>query len=498
MEPVLLDDEKPVDKGLKGSAIGLLSSTIIGLAATAPAYSLTATLGFVVIAVGLHAPAIMFLAFFPMMSIAVAYAELNKVDPDCGTSFTWAAKAFGPRTGWVAGWASTAASVIAMAYLAGVAGSYFFLLFGANGLATQHNWTTVVGVAIVLFMTYICYRGIQISVRIQYVLFAIEAVLLIVFSVVALAKVYSGHAPTGSLHPSITWFNPATSGGLHPFATGLILALFIYWGWDSAVSVNEETTNRRHNPGRAAIFATLTLLAIYILTSVAAQAYGGVGVNGLGLSNPVGAVDVLANLGQSVLGGSLNKLLILATLSSAIGALQTGILPTARTTLAMSTYRALPEAFSRMSAKYESPSVSTFFIGGSTAAIFLLLNAVDKGNIMADSILCIGLLISFYYGLVGFTCAWHFRRELGTSTNNLILKGIIPMFGALVLALAFFYSATQMWKPDYGYTSFHGVGGVFIFGVGTLVLGVGTMLVYSIARPEFFRKDFQFPQAFDA
>ena len=42
---------EPVDKGLKGSAVGLLSSVVIGLAATAPAYSVTATLGFIVIAV---------------------------------------------------------------------------------------------------------------------------------------------------------------------------------------------------------------------------------------------------------------------------------------------------------------------------------------------------------------------------------------------------------------------------------------------------------------
>ena len=103
MEQVVLDDERPVDKGLKGSAIGLLSSTIIGLAATAPAYSLTATLGFVVIAVGLHAPAIMLLAFFPMMSIAIAYAELNRVDPDSGARFTCAGKTFGTRLGWLAG-----------------------------------------------------------------------------------------------------------------------------------------------------------------------------------------------------------------------------------------------------------------------------------------------------------------------------------------------------------------------------------------------------------
>jgi amino acid transporter len=116
-----------------------------------------------------------------------------------------------------------------MAYLASIAGSYFFLLFGANGVARGHGWTTVVGTVIVLGMTYICYRGIQISARLQYFLFGIEAVLLIVFSLVALVKVYSGHAPAGSIHPSISWFNPLSSGGLHAFATGLILALFIYW-----------------------------------------------------------------------------------------------------------------------------------------------------------------------------------------------------------------------------------------------------------------------------
>jgi amino acid transporter len=496
-DKALLTPERPVHKGLKTSAIGLLSSTIIGLAATAPAYSVTATLGFVVIVVGLNAPAIMLLAFFPMMAIAVAYAQLNRADPDCGTSFTWATKAFGPRVGWVAGWAATAASVIAMAYLASVAGSYFFLLFGATDLATNHNWTTVVGLLIVLVMTYVCYRGIQMSARIQYVLFGIEAVLLVVFSAVALVKVYSGQAPTGSLHPSIAWFNPMGSGGLRPFATGLLLALFIYWGWDSSVSVNEETTDRRRNPGRAAIFATLTLLGIYLLTSVAAQAYGGGGASGLGLANPDGAVDVLANLGQSVLGGTLNKLLILATFSSAIGALQTGILPTARTTLAMSTYGALPPAFGRMNHKYQSPSVSTLFIGGATATVFVLLTYISDGSIQADSILCIGLLIAFYYGLVGFTCAWHFRGELRRSSQDLLLKGVIPLFGAIVLAFAFVYSAIQMWQPDYGLTSFHGIGGVFLLGVGTLVLGLLVMFVYSVARPEFFTKGCALPQGLD-
>src|ERR1700759_1586242 len=91
-------------KGLKRGTVGVLSSIVIGIASTAPAYSLAATLGFVVMVVGVKAPAIMLLAFVPMYFVAVAYAELNKIDPDCGTTFTWAARAFGPRTGWLGGW----------------------------------------------------------------------------------------------------------------------------------------------------------------------------------------------------------------------------------------------------------------------------------------------------------------------------------------------------------------------------------------------------------
>jgi amino acid transporter len=481
-------DHDPADKGLRGSAIGLVSSVVIGLAATAPAYSITATLGFVVIVVGLHAPAVLLLAFFPMMAIAVAFAQLNRDDPDCGTTFTWGTKTFGPWVGWMGGWGMTFAAVIAMAYLAGIAGQYFFLFFGADDLAASRGWVALVGVAIVALMTGVCYRGIRISARLQFVLFGIEAVMLVLFSIVALVKVYSGHAPAGSTHPAASWLNPFDTGGFNAFTAGLLLALFIYWGWDSSVSINEETTDRHVNPGRAAVIATLALLGLYMLTAFAAQAYGGGGAKGLGLANENTATDVLATLGASALGSTLNKLLVLATFSSAIGALQTGILPAARTTLAMSTYRALPSAFGRMSGRYQSPTVSTFFIGGSTIVLFLLGTFIAGGRIQFDSISAIGLLIAFYYGLVGFTCVWYFRHDLRRSGRDLLLKGLIPLAGAVVLTFAFAKSAWEMRKADYGYTSFHGVGGVFLLGVGTLVVGALVMLAYAAARPDFFRR----------
>ena len=93
------------DKGLKSNAVGLLSSIVIGVASTAPAYSLAVTLGLVtaVAGIGLKSPAIMIVSFIPMIFIASSYYYLNKVDPDCGTTFSWVTRAIGPRTGWVTG-----------------------------------------------------------------------------------------------------------------------------------------------------------------------------------------------------------------------------------------------------------------------------------------------------------------------------------------------------------------------------------------------------------
>jgi hypothetical protein len=62
MQPV----EESRDKGLKTGALGLVSSVVIGVASTAPAYSLAATLFFVV-AVGLKAPLVAVLAFVPTL-----------------------------------------------------------------------------------------------------------------------------------------------------------------------------------------------------------------------------------------------------------------------------------------------------------------------------------------------------------------------------------------------------------------------------------------------
>ncbi|MCX5284687.1 APC family permease [Streptomyces sp. NBC_00198] len=488
------------DKGLKGGALGLFSSTVIGLASTAPAYSLAATLGVIVGIVGFQSPIIIVLAFVPMFLIAYGYKELNRADPDCGTTFTWASRAFGPRTGWLGGWGIVAADIIVMANLAQIAGAYGFQLIGADGLAQNTFWVTFVGVVWIALMTLICYIGIELSANLQKALLTIEIVVLVLLAVTALVKVYGGTAPAVSSEVSWSWFNPFEINSFDDLTKSILAGVFIYWGWDTAVSVNEETADRDRTPGRAAVISTVILLLVYLMVTTSAQSFAGVGDKGIGLGNPDNSGDVLSSLGAEVFGTGgwgqvATKLLIVMVLTSAAASTQTTILPTARTTLSMAAFKAIPQRFARIHPRFLTPTWSTVGMGIASIAFYVMLTQVSE-NVLADSIGSVGLMIAFYYGLTGFACVWYYRRVLTRNPRDLWTRGIMPGLGGAML-LYFFINACIVYSAaDYGSTSWTlpfpphwQLGGVFVTGIGALLVGAVLMLGYGAFRPAFFRKE---------
>ena len=78
----------------------------------------------------------------------------------------------------------------------------------------------------------------------------------------------------------------------------LLLAVFIYWGWDSGVAVNEESEDPAEGPGKAAVISTILLVLIYVVVTAGAQSFHGVGF----LTNEANQEDVLNALGSGVLG----------------------------------------------------------------------------------------------------------------------------------------------------------------------------------------------------
>ena len=155
-------------------------------------------------------------------------------------------------------------------------------------------------------MTWICYVGIELSAHVQYALLGIEAVMLVASRSSRSCGSGPGTVPPPRSRRRGRGSTRSRSPSPSALADGVLLAVFIYWGWDTAVSVNEETKDRAHTPGRAAVLSTLLLLAIYSMVTVAAQAFSGIGDTGIGLGNPDNAGDVLSVLGHAVFGSSVS------------------------------------------------------------------------------------------------------------------------------------------------------------------------------------------------
>jgi amino acid transporter len=477
------EDFAPGKKGLKADALGYASNLVIAIASTAPAYSLAATLGFIVAVggVGVHAPAVLIVSFIPILFVSVGYRFFNLADPDAGTTFAWVTRGFGPQLGWINGWAIFLADIIVMASLSVIASNYTFLLFDSH--ANPSNFWLIVGSVVwIAVMTWICYRGIELSARIQTLLLSLEIFTLALFVVVALIKVYA-NSPAHSIHVSASWFNPFDLGW-GALIDGVLLGIFIYWGWDSGVAVNEESRDRNRGPGKAAVVSTLILLLIYVAVSSAAQAYHGPAF----LSG--NSADVLNALGGNVFGSPLDKLLIISVLTSASASTQTTILPTARTTLSMARWKAIPEAFGRVHPRFMTPTFSTLLMGGLSILWTIALLAFNPNqDVLGDTISALGFAVCFYYGFTGLACAVYYRRELFKSVRNFFLAGLIPVIGGIMMGYVAIKAYTYYNTAGNNYSKpFIGIETPIFVGIGGLIVGVILMLAAWPFFPQFFHR----------
>ncbi|MFH9616158.1 APC family permease [Streptomyces pratensis] len=482
------------EKGLGGNSVGLMGSAVLGISTVAPVYCLTSTLGSTAGEVGVQMPAVFLAGFLPMLLVAFAYRELNKAVPDCGTSFTWTVKAFGPRLGWMCGWGLVIATIIVLSNLAGVATSYFWLLAGevtGNESVAALDDSKPVHILTCLLLiaaaTAISYRGMTATKGLQYTLVALQLVVLAVFVAMAVQKAGAGDFAATSTDFSWSWLNPFAIQSFAAFTAGLSLSIFMFWGWDTCLTANEETTGAERTPGRAALIAMVVLVGSYLATGIAAQMAVGTGDSGLGLANPETSDNVFAALAGPVMGPGLGVLLFLAVLASAAASLQTTFIPVARTVLAMASYEALPASYAEVHPRFRTPGRATVVAGAATGVFYTVMTLVSE-HVLVDTIYALGLMICFYYALTAFACVWYFRADLTRSARDLVFKGLFPVVGGILLAAVFGKTLYDMWDPAYGSgSSVLGVGSVFVIGVGLLLLGVVLMETVRRRSPAFFR-----------
>ncbi|WP_136036500.1 APC family permease [Microbacterium sp. K35] len=479
-------------KGLSAGTVGLIGAVVIGISCIAPAYTFTAAVGPTASEVGAQIPAIILVGFIPMLLVAFGYRELNNRMPDSGTSFTWAARAFGPWVGWMAGWGLVVATILVLSNLAGVAVDFLFLLLsqitGNAGIADLAGVTWInIGVCLLFMLgaTWVSYRDMQTTQKLQYWLVGFQILVLVFFAVAAIAQAVSGNG--FDYQPfDLNWFNPFAISSFSAVAAGLSLSIFIFWGWDVTLTMNEETKDPEKTPGRAATVTVLTIVSLYLLLAVAMIMFAGVGTGELGLGNGDIQENVFFHLSGPIL-GPLAFLVSLAVLTSSASSLQSTFVGPARTLLAMGHYGALPKSFAKVSPRFFTPGYATIVSAIVASAFYAVMRVVSEDTLW-DTILTLGMMICFYYGITAFACVWYFRKQWFDSARNVFFTFLFPLVGGIILAILFFTTLIDSMDPAYGSGSeIGGVGIVFILGMLIIVVGIAVMIWNAIRRPAFFR-----------
>ncbi len=472
--------------GLKANAIGFVDAVVIGLNATSPAYSLAAVIGPIAALVGVYAPGVLIASFVPMALIATAFLYLNRVDQDCGTTFSWVTRAMGPWFGWIGGWAITMTGVLVIGSLADVGVSFTMLTFGADDAAANAWIRMPLAILVILVMTWICVVGTDVSAKLQNALIVAQVVALVIFAAVALFRAYDGSAGAEftSIDPSLSWLNPFGAGG-SALTSGLLLGVFAYWGWESAVNLSEETTDGDSAPGRAGLLSTFILLVSYVSVAFAVVAFAGTGW----LDANAGEEEfVFAYLAEGAL-GSWDWVLLFAVATSAFASTQTTIIPASRTGLSMARRHALPARFGHIHPQHRTPNVSTWWVAGIAIVWYVGIYQVSA-NALFDSLTALSLLIAFYYSLTGVACAIYYRRHLLESAKNLVLIGIGPVAGAILLSWLLVLSIRDMADPVNSYSgqAWLGVGPPLVIGVAIFLVGFAIMLFWRIKDGRFWQE----------
>ncbi|MBL8499061.1 MAG: APC family permease [Nitrosomonas sp.] len=473
-------------KGLKKGSVSKSAAVTIGLAATAPAYSLTGALGYGASQSGYQLPIVFILSVIPMFFVALSYKHLTTSAPDSGTVFTWGTKAIGPRFGWFGGWALLLASV-----LAGVAATQIIV----DALAIILNMTETplwfhFGVAIlfILSTTYLTALGAEESSRTTMILTMTQYGGLIALAAVLYMQVLQGNAVHTAEPMSLEWFNPFAISSFHAFLNGFLVALFIFWGFDASLAMSEETNGSAEQAGRSGIIAMIITVATYVVFATAALAYAGIDAHDNSSLTFKDNIDsIITVLATSMIGAKGTFVAALIIAISAFSATMSTIMPAARAALAMATYRAIPRKFSSVNEATQTPRFATWTIGLMTLVIYITLSLISE-SIVKDSIHSVSIAVCTYYTVAALSCVLYFHRTAFNHWHTTISQVILPSIAAIILIAVGIIQAWNMMDPSYGSSgSIAGIGTVFLIGVVALLFGVPLMVVWNLREPKFFR-----------
>lgn len=431
---------------LAANSLSIGESIIMGMAGAAPAFSVSAATTALVAAVHTLAPASVLYCGIIMFGITLSFIHLNKLKVNAGASYAWVSEIFGRHLGFFAGWALLVSSAVFMVSGSIPAATATILLINdqwVNNLAI----VTFVAALWLSFIALIAFKGIKPASYLQVLMTGIELIILIaiiIAGIISFAK-QPVHSFSFSWF-SLTHFTPTT------FATGALTAVFLYWGWDVTLNLNEETKNAKHAPGWGAFWSVILIILLFeafivvvllVLTDQEIQHSG---------------TNIIFTIADRLFPRPWSYIAVLCIILSSIGTLETTILQFTRTLFAQGRDGVMHPRYALLHATRNSPWVATLTIWV-FGMLFLFLSSYSTAVhiLMKDSVNAVGFQVAFYYSLTGFACAWFYRSAWKNITE---LLGFVlwPTLSALFLIFIALYSI-----PTFDWvTNLVGLGGIAI------------------------------------
>jgi amino acid transporter len=449
---------------LKPGAISLFESVIMGIAGSAPGFSIATTAAVLLATAGSVSINALLIFAIPMLGIAVAYKGLNKKLPRAGAAYDWTTESFGKFLGFLSGWALLIATLVFI-----VSGS---LTVGGNvmnivdpALSSNLLATTATGAFVYLLIGLVLIAGISLTSKVQVVMTSIELTILAVVAIAA--YVHAGKVGAVQV-PSLSWlgFTGYTSSS---FAATALVVVFFYWGWDVTANLSEETSdqppNAAGNGGFYSVFITIGLFVAFLLAALVlfsmttAQGFN---------------VNIVYNIAlQAGLGNTGAKLASFAVVLSGIATLETSMLQFSRTLFSMGRDRAMPTAMGFVDARTRTPvrTMILLIILG-LGMIFASSFLPSVGAIITDSVSAVAIQVCYYYGLAGLVCAWVYRGAYKESAGAWILYAVYPFLSAISLIVLGIYA-------------------IHTFNTLTQIVGIGGLLIGVVFfRPKGWKPSF--------
>jgi len=446
---------------LRANSLSLIESLVMGVAGSAPGFSIAVALASLLATAGVLAPGALVMFAVPMIGISVAYKGLGARMTNAGAAYEWTGKIFNKTLGYFSGWALLIASTVFVVTGAVPLGTATLSFFSDPNLASNVVLTAAVGAVWFILIGLVLIVGVKLTSTVQMVMSLTE--LAILTGVLIAAGVHA--VRFGAATPfSWSWFGLNYPPGA--FSASALIVVFFYWGWDVTANLGEETDTAHEGAGNGG-FISVFVTTAYFLAFAAATLFLYSLKDAQGLSdNLVYHLAVQAGLGRT--GGLAASF---AVILSSIATLETQMLQFSRTLFAMGRDGAMPRAFGYVDPKTQTPVRTMYLLLGLGLVMIFMASFISTVSlILADSVKAIALQVCYYYGVAGFSCAWLFRDTLKSEPRKFLIYAVYPALSASILIVLALYAFTT-------------------FDTLTRIVGVGGLLLGAVfMRPKGYGK----------